>query len=297
VNSYINCLRGHEKGVSDKPVRRNLEEISKRAIFVLGAGASRDAGLPLYQDLLSRTYLEELKERLQNMRLGLGYTSSRLDFIDGYFYPECEHFAAQGKDFESLLTRLDKPKTSEEHERLLRFYQHLIAFAEDIAGFKEEHIYYLRLFAGWLLHLQLDSPYRVSVLSFNHDLLLERILGFTNKIFNYGLSTQYLYNGIPGSMYENRNKKEGGLNFYKLHGSTSWTICQNSHIMYYPEEAFLMGFPLEKTCPKCHTKTRLCIVPPQRIKNYRPLQVLWDAAAQDLQEAAVVTFIGYSESV
>lgn len=279
----------------------------KHVAFVLGAGASSDAGLPLYRHLLDPSYLDQLGESLEELRKG-GIGDSPYfewkNWIEEYLKRECQWFRRQCDDFEILLSDLDTPTRRVAHLRLLKYYRELIAFGENLAGYSAPRIFYIRCFALWLKNLR-AAGYNVSILSFNHDLLLERLMNEQEIPFNYGLSeNQHGYfeltappgtkwEVIPASAYPIRAGTAGGSELLKLHGSNNWIVCEAGHITYHPEEAFLTKRDL-KGCPKCGRSARPCVIPPQRIKEYKALKKIWACAQRILQKAKAVIFIGYS---
>jgi NAD-dependent SIR2 family protein deacetylase len=85
------------------------ELISRRVVYVLGAGASKDCGLPLYRELLDRDYLKEIRAFLDGLRI----TASRR------------------KDFEALIESAER--------RMLAFEQYGIDVEQLLEKFSVEN--------------------------------------------------------------------------------------------------------------------------------------------------------------
>jgi hypothetical protein len=148
--------------------------------------------------------------------------------------------------------------------------------------------------------------HRDTVISFNYDLLLEEALGCLKIPFNYGFRPSAL-NFDDSASYIRRQYRSTGLTVLKLHGSLNW-VGPIETPMFAP-------IPPAKELPGLDQVTLYTdkvtvygsfgdvrnkdltpiLVPPTWRKSFGSLvSPVWDASIQALREAARIVVIGYS---
>ena len=143
-----------------------MSELIDEICIVLGAGASVDCGFPLYADLTNADRLSQL----------LSHAHER-----DYIVKLCQEIIVNNMHFEQLLTYLAKEGDEEKIEKALIYYQKVLTIPDFYAD--EWNLSFLAGFLAQPFFLSADVP--VHVISFNHDLLIEKCSLWQ---FEYGLS-------------------------------------------------------------------------------------------------------------
>lgn len=243
-------------------------------VFVLGAGASKDAGFPICTDFFNENYLA-----------GIGMSVE--------WTPESEASLRGGIErammevYESDAVKFD---------RLRRFYERVLFNADsrflNVTGevptmqWAEESRHYF-LLLGLILEAA-ASGRRVAVISFNHDLCVEELLRMSG--FNYGTLTARMhgvgkYPGLP----------DFGNDFVllKLHGSFNFAHCANCKAIWCDAQ-WVWDKGDRWPCAVCGSENHNFYVPPTVTKNVSALREAWDDARVVLQNAEDVFVVGYS---
>jgi hypothetical protein len=249
-------------------------------VFLLGAGSSKDIGMPTTLDLLSGEYFDTIAGKF-----GLLEESKRT-FAD---------YRNSNLGFEQLLMEALETNNQTESAKLLAFYEDVLRSAETMAGTainctSEEWLQrteYYMLFARYLKALGHQHNYPV-VISFNHDLWVE-----TSSLwegFNYGSLTNRLYNTM---VYPNLPRFGDGFTLLKLHGSFNYLWCDTcQHIWCLTDYLWQQG---GTQCELCESGTlHKVYVPPVRNKEHHQLFDSWIDAEHFLSSAKLLMVIGYS---
>lgn len=277
-----------------------------RAVYVLGAGASRDAGYPVVRDFLDTNYIAEIFVNLKDP-----YYDDIRSKWETRLVKECRYFAQWGRNAEELFTEFLDEGDDEHYSRLRTYMAALLYIARERAI--DLHIsHYTRVFINRLfLHET------ATIISFNYDLLIDHALKEVEyKIrksrpdvpasFNYGFEGSkvrrrpndpedlyFLPTGVVLPPYDGR------MYYLKLHGSLNWANCAKcSTTTILPTEVLTfdrheIGGPF--VCQGCGcTEVFPLIVPPSKEKKIETLKVLWLKAEEFLDKADYVLFIGYS---
>lgn len=289
-----------------------------RRIYILGAGASRGAGLPLTSDFIKRG--NELKDKFEiNDRLWKfinepKFRNFTIEDILGYI------------DMEMRLLSIDIGIDPDEKNRI------------DLTNPYENHIYYLKgIKSGLLNYIQaviilcyryydeekisnysklLDRFIKCLtgddiIITFNYDILIDYFLKENGFIPQYGMEFQH--------KNEEVNQKKTHIPLFKLHGSLNWTICPQCQKPSWNEyDKFLersnsnsIDLNKMKFSNKFETRNhRICyrnekheikifeetlIIPPTWNKHdYRYIRELWLKASENIKTANRIIFIGYS---
>lgn len=289
-------------------------------IFILGAGASKEAGAPLMDD-----FLNEAQNLLDLNKIGNEYKKDfeRIFNIISDLKPIYYAVKIDLDNIENLFAALEMgnlldklPKTSkEEAESLLKTIKRFIFITlEKTIKFpvRNEKVYPNENY-GKLVELIMELNQNVSppntnkcsVITFNYDLALDYALySYFSGSINYGLPKI--------------NHQTGPL-LLKLHGSSNWVKCQEcEHISFWSLNDFFSKFhylflknvkfafldvasKLISSGLKCcncdkKIKSEPYIVPPtwSKTEYYKDISVIWKRAALELSEAENIFICGYS---
>jgi NAD-dependent SIR2 family protein deacetylase len=295
-----------------------------RTVFILGAGASAQAGAPLMttfvraaQDIMrGPTPLYSKEQEYFNLmfkaRTLLMQAHSKsvlnIDNIESLF---------GAFDMAALLGRLGT-LTDEELQRLPSAVRYVISKTI------ESRLKYpinqggLTLppepyggFAEVIRDLDTQERGSVSVITFNYDIGLDYAFHLSSIPFEYRC-------GVPTGLDPGKKQSSGAIDLLKLHGSLNWGRCNKcervvpfelkeyfSNFAFAPSENHRTNRTLEianllvqRSCTVCGTilAENPVIVPPTWNKGnvHTGLSSVWRAAASHLREAENVFIIGYS---
>jgi NAD-dependent SIR2 family protein deacetylase len=281
-----------------------MAEPRMKTVFILGAGASARAGVPMMAEFLDRaekifrtkdspaardvfSAIAELQgvyaksfldlENLESV-FGAIEMAQLLGKLAGRSRPSIEELR---KNFLSLIVQ-----TIEETTYFPGTLDGEIAVAEPYGGF-----------VGSIAALRAGDPataMQFALLTFNYDLALDQALTLYQIPFDYALAEQ---------------KYRGDLPFLKLHGSINWGQCQTcnaivpyelqdlemrSHRPFRPRYALGSNIDRREHCGRVLTGPVL--VPPTWNKNdyHGGITPVWERAARELGEADNIIIIGYS---
>jgi NAD-dependent SIR2 family protein deacetylase len=290
-------------------------------VYILGAGASADAGAPLMWN-----FLRKARELLDNPKSGLSQDArERFQRVFEYrasLYPALRKIKIDLDNIEELFGLVDMAKQfgDEEADAMRKDLIYLIActlekliLLEYSKGVIHPSDTYSR-FAKMLSETwkkwwtSSDVAKRDSIITFNYDVALDHALSFHELGYTYGL---------PSS----KSHLDMHL-LLKLHGSLNWGICEQCGNIqevglippgYIDKLRLIAGSEKQKVdfspssivyqtkCSKCdkgdteETLTPL-IVPPTWNKGdyHRHVQPVWEHALKELRSAYRIIIIGYS---
>jgi NAD-dependent SIR2 family protein deacetylase len=285
-------------------------------VFILGAGASHEAGAPLMKDFLDEAQRLSKSERIPSEDFDLvlnarnqllaAHSNAVIDFrnLESLF---------AAFEMARLLGRLgtmdveDVNRLSDAMERLItQTLGATMGFTIDHNNRSLEPPFAFKAFAS-LLRLMRRSKAKaaapVSVLTFNYDPCVDYAL------YTAGLNPNYCLDG----------DRDDGVSLLKLHGSMNWTICkQCGKVTWWsigkhlatrqfdddeiadigdralPLARFLAG-TYEYQC-KHRGPCNPLIIPPTYNKGHRHTDVerVWKTAAEELREAENIYVMGFS---
>lgn len=285
-----------------------------KTVFILGAGASRQAGGPLMSDFLDRA---ETLMRLQN----LGTTEVQNDFND-VFTAIAELQGVHSKSFLDL-ANIEVVFGAIEMARLVgklgeRNIEQIVKLGESIITLIYKTLEYNIKFPVRDQYTYPPDPYDIflevlsnvnrehlkngrigheySFITFNYDLALDFTLNYHRTSYDYCLSDEPAYGSTP---------------ILKLHGSINWGICEkcNKIIPYNINKANFNIWPNAKfvyydlgsnlrNVNHCDTllKGPPVLIPPTWNKTgyHQQLGNVWKRAALELSDAENIFVIGYS---
>lgn len=268
------------------------EARTRHAVFLLGAGASKDAGLPLAKDLLDAEYLATLKAKFPVV-----------DSIDT-LVSWCERLREFDMPFEELLMHAHRSENQDLRGELTSYYTSVLYWAETYAGTgitKEQLATRSDLeasFEDWVFkdtgyHIIFDYILRswfadAVVITFNHDLMLE-YAAFRSGGVSYGQLMNHVTPESKGTWFG----KGSGYRMLKLHGSFNLLQCPSCRRFdVYGDNVWSS----KEDCAECGCRMRPVFVPPVTEKEVEssPLAVIWKEARDALEQCRLFVVIGYS---
>lgn len=288
-----------------------------KSVFILGAGASRQAGGPLMSDFLD--FAEAL------LRQKTDGVMKAKDEFDDVFNALAELQAIHAKSFLDLdnieilfgaieMAQLIGKLGGRNPEEIIRLRESIITLIFKTLEYsiefpvRDKHIYPPEPYSTFLKTLSSAqskanpvAPQEFAFLTFNYDLALDFTLHYHGYYFDYCLSDEF----------DKKDKDIKKVPYLKLHGSINWGICEkcNKIIPRNTSEVDFVLFPHVKSVvydlgstlnSKNHCGKPLkgppILVPPTWNKTgyHEQLANVWKRAAAELSIAKNVFVIGYS---
>jgi hypothetical protein len=284
-------------------------------VFILGAGASQEAGAPVVAN-----FLDTAEELLKGGNLG-EYTEdfervfdarSKLQVVQSKAELDLDNIESIFATFEigRLVNRLPNIESTSINPLLVSIRRLIVKTLEQTVSYPvgdkriwPSHSYHE--FAGLIKDL-ITKRHSCSIITFNYDYALDYALSF---------------NGIPPDYCLSETKKGGAIPLIKLHGSLNWARCAKcgeiipwnvrdylaktnagliTHISTQPIH-FGIGAQLRKSGIK-HCEIDIepdpVIVPPtwNKTEYHQALSGVWSHAALELSNATSIFVSGYSLS-
>lgn len=289
-------------------------------VILLGAGASVEAGYPLYRDITNEARLKErfsqflvheknraeaaleaiLEEENLSRFVSINYDAARIEFAR--LFSRCAEISKRQMHFEQYLKEMAETD-SELLQAALDYYYDLLAVPE--YHLKPQSLDYLHVFLSIPF---LATPVRVVVISFNHDLLVERCMKWE---FHYGGMEEMTFRSCGISQDTKEPLTLGQkhptttpflINLIKLHGSINWIKCKScGHVVYSNvplrlKDGFGWIFRRVHPCPRCgqNDPWETTLVPPTTEKDIAQVAGFWEASKKTMSEADFITIAGYS---
>ncbi len=278
-----------------------------RTVFILGAGASKDAGAPLMDEFLSLAqkinlgaqddnYRQKVFDGIEDLRVIQAKSKIDLDNIENVF---------GAFEMARILKRLGE-RDAEQVDRLVHSLKKLIVNTLELSIrcplsgdiYRPPRTY--DRFGEMLFQLRNDlTNLQVSVITLNYDVALEYALSF------YGVEYDYVFgNSIPAN----------SISLMKLHGSINWRQCGrcsqifSTPIMYKPNTFFTerrkgdycLIRPSKHFAQQVHCNEPIeldaMIIPPTWNKTQYNSSIgqVWVNAAKCMSEADNIFIVGYS---
>lgn len=279
-----------------------------KTVFILGAGFSFDAGIPMQGDLLQQILSYELIGSQENDRQAI------FDFIE-------EVFGLTGVQtwdlaLEDIYTPLHQAVTRNEY--LKSYSRGQLKKVENSLNLLISHVIdngkegvpwdcgYVENFITHLVDTKRHAPTsdQFSILSLNWDIVLDKRLFSrveADGVIDYGCNcVGVLKTGgmIPPLVAKERGKYT--IKLLKLHGSLNWVTCPKCSRVFVNkhEKEGIRAFKRSATCRFCEGDIKLdaAILLPTFQKDFAKLhyQQIWNQAGIELSEATKIVFIGYS---
>lgn len=281
-----------------------------RTTYILGAGFSYPAGIPLQGQLM--------KEIVENTPDWQDLKESRrklLEFIEvvfGLIAEDASHLA-----LEDIYTPLHQALASQQYlcgyspKELQTVEVHLTRLLSKIIDRGSYHgspdFSYVDQFVETLLSRQRAHGPIPTVISLNWDILLDKRLGEflqSHEQIDYCCD----YSSFSGLMEQDEREErimrrrwfqQKRIKLIKLHGSLGWVCCPQCQrlIGHHSKKIALGTFTGSEVCPFCKkARMRPIIALPSFRKELSSLhfQALWHAAGLELADSDKLVFIGYS---
>jgi len=276
----------------------------KKHVFIFGAGASKDEGLPIQEELLYSYFTSQQNDQFREIIA---------KYFRDFFNLDINHVnKAHIPTFEEALGIIEAAIDNEQSFGPIysRRYLHQLRTALIMAmGIAIEHCsrnanntherLMHALFSNGEFH-----PDEYGFISFNYDLLLDKALMniLENDIYvDYGIS--FANETISKPPFEHwETPGEQRIRFLKPHGSFNWMHCPTCNSMYITgvkeSRIFSTGYLHNvEHCLKDQTELSYVMHPPSLyFKTHRNiyLQLIWKHTYDLLAQADQVYFIGYA---
>lgn len=284
-------------------------------VFILGAGASKEAGAPVIAD-----FLDTAEELLKGGNLG-EYTEdfervfdarSKLQVVQSKAQLELDNIESIFATFEigKLINRLPDIESDNINQLLVSIRRLIVKTLEETVSYpvRSKEIwpsYPYHEFAQLIKDL-VEKRHSCSIITFNYDYALDYALSFSR---------------IPADYCLHETKNPGAIPLMKLHGSLNWAKCSKcGEIIPWDIKNYIartnarlrarvvaqpvylnMGAQLRKSGIKhCETDVEPdpVLVPPtwNKTEYHQALSGVWSRAAAELSTATNIFVSGYSLS-
>lgn len=265
----------------------------KQVVFILGAGASLHAGIPVLQNFLLRTFAILEGEKLCPGTTGLGgYPSDFNDFQN--VLDQWMRWSRKTWDVEKFFQCVDDNQSNEEMKRIrgeliwtmFRTMQICEERFRDRKitewGYDYRPVKIYEEFAAQIKNMLSDSC-QVQILTLNYDTCLDQALMRRNIRPEYHLKNPKKRNDPIGKI---------PINFLKIHGSVNWRAWIDRHTNEV-EVHWDSGPGSWHTSPEERDVKEYLLVPPSH-KGRRDtlLEPLMTKAAEAVRKAHKLVFLG-----
>jgi hypothetical protein len=297
-----------------------------KTVYILGAGFSRSAQIPLQSEIIKEIFKIENDELPTNYRqLFIQYRNDFKYFLSNSMYLDEHQFGEI--ELEDIYTPIDRCIIDNLSFRNIPT-QDLIDLRQKINGliiilfnYKPHFVRtrggYIEHFTDYLINLKKrnikNDPF--AILSTNWDIVLDN--SFQRKISNTEGVVDYCCNStsydpaeslIPGLLAIGKGMYN--IKLLKLHGSLNWLHCkrcQRLFVTFFEKIALeqYLNKPICRICEK-NFRNKLTndggaqlssqLIMPTFLKdlNNVQLKIIWQNAGIELAEASIVVFMGYS---
>jgi NAD-dependent SIR2 family protein deacetylase len=276
-------------------------------VFILGAGASVDAGAPLMKEFLARAravlphhpqvaLIKKAAGKLQSVLAKSAFDIRNIESIFGAI------------EMGRLIKRFPGFQEDELPALSVAINHIIAATLNETVKCKvaDGQIHPNKVYAHfcYLLEALRDQRRTVSVITFNYDVALDYAMQFGN------IRSEYYLDGDQTS----------GVPLLKLHGSLNWGTCPrcksivatkplfklHEHMPFARESSLELGFNIDKEFQGMICKDPACgnekidpspvLVPPiwNKTTHHEQLGNVWRQAAKELSEAQEIIICGYS---
>jgi len=287
----------------------NTQVFTDHNVYILGAGFSVDAGIPVLNDFLfqMRASLNWLREQRRDLEFdavrrvltfrkeaasaGLRVNLD-LENIEDLF--SLASATAQGTLEESVSTAIAATIEFSRRTAPVKCFEAIVADSlkrlgkwtceSSNNGSRRCVIPYYDLYAGFLSG-KAGPPGKFmknTVITFNYDTVLE------DALRNWSVKPWYGFRPDSASYDASRrcaqNVESDVLPIFKLHGSVNWAEDSHRKLAVYDNYADILK-----------ANKRVVLIPPTWRKTFQdPLNDVWNAAVQALSEATRIIIIGFS---
>lgn len=286
-------------------------------VFILGAGASKQAGAPLMSDfldvatdLLRSNRVDDKKIQFERVFSAIGglqavHSKAQLDLnnIESIF---------TALELGRIINRVPGMEASAIPDTIAALKELIVKTLEVTIGFPTRKSYIgvpqpYEQFAKLIDYLRTEAfpQQSVAVLTFNYDICVDMAL------YRANLGPNYVIDSSP--------QKHQAIDLHKLHGSLNWAteketgVIRPLHLHHYFQKYSIHGFdersevrlPIgshlveyftRHATPAIDVESEPVIVPPSwnKADYHEALSTIWSSAANHLSEAESIFIIGYS---
>jgi NAD-dependent SIR2 family protein deacetylase len=264
-------------------------------VIVLGAGFSQPFGGPLTNQLLDDEVISLSKANHSILILFREYQERQkiskpdVDFSIEDLFTDIWRRAKTG---------LPIPLKGKEYAAdaaLKELVLHLASFTKYITFDRRKNLHddYIKFFKDWI-----KKSNRLTIISFNYDLLVEQILDELRISYDYGNISDYSF----VDHYRQRRSKSAKVSILKLHGSVNWGVCEGckrakkSRYFINVYEKPYIPVRRQRCRGYCNQFVESGIVPPVvgKAGEIRYLKSSWTQAADAIRRTDHLFIIGYS---
>lgn len=308
--------------------------ITKKIVYILGAGFSKSSGAPLQSEIIRDIFSlsindiyrasnnnDRLKQLFLDCKNSFEYILKNLFFIFPKHYKYLSLEDIYSSIDKSILSNLSLRNISK--KELLDFRQKINALIIILMKVKlpdNARKAHIRKFVQYLVserRKEIDrDPF--TIISTNWDIIVENALRMEMDLnegdIDYCFYTHSFRESDRGEKLRsglyNRGLGKYNLKILKLHGSMNWLQCQRCQRVYitYFNKIALEEFLSKPTCIHCTTNyadednslqganLNSVLIMPSFLKdlNNFNLKLSWQIAGIELQEASKIVFMGYS---
>lgn len=277
---------------------------TKRITFVLGAGASKGAGYPVVQDLLSEDYIDFVFAAMPSINKG-----EKIEVYINEIKDKIRYIKTLGNNFEKVFTSAVESNNTALVSFLKGHLSHIFYNCRDLTVNFHEYMIPHYTFGHVLCKLYIQGMCS-DVITFNYDVVLDcaiKEFGLKFNLLNYGFleTVHYPNNRIMTGILPVQPPYNGPINILKVHGSLNWGFCDNCNTtnifhtesLYFDkeEEEDMYNLVERNQCWKCQIDlSEPHILPPTTDKEKTLFPSQWKLSEVALNESDTVVFIGYS---
>lgn len=282
----------------------STNHLMKKHVFIFGAGASKDEGLPIQEELLFNYFTNQQSDQFRPMIA---------EYFNDFFSLDINNVNKnQIPTFEEALGIIEAAIDNEESfgpKYSLRYLHQLRTALIMAMGIAIEHCSrnanntHERLMTALFSNRSFHQD-EYSFISFNYDLLLDKAL---MNVLENDIYVDYRINFANETIYRPpfeqwESPKDQRIQFLKPHGSFNWMHCPTCNSMYITgikeSRIFSTGYLHNvEHCLKDKTELSCVMHPPSLFfKTHRNLylQLIWKHTYDVLADADKVFFIGYA---
>ncbi|TDT51121.1 SIR2 family protein [Fonticella tunisiensis] len=304
----------------------------KTAIF-LGAGASREEGIPVQNELFKIYFQTMLNTASSNSKLSRSLDLSLENFFKRTFNIDVNNKNLEDDDyptFEEVIGILDIAEKRKENLKIIDpkslkdFVDHsgLSVYMENsyikdavlngvenkliklyliilIAKVLQERLPYSKGFHSRLIsHLHNENLLRETIfITTNYDILIDSAICSILPSININYGVDFINYGIESGW---SRPDDNSIKIYKLHGSLNWLYCPDcNNLKLTKKECGLIHLVTDFSkaiCSECGSIMLPVIVPPTYFKDMTNvfISTIWNKAENVLRDVKHFIFCGYS---
>lgn len=261
-----------------------------KTVFILGAGASishSQGNFPSYNEFFSKARTLNLLNDKNS------YDKNLIDYINKVMKTDILSEKSQ-VDIERLMTFMEIEIENNADRESYQVYKKRLL--EIIIMLFEELSKNLKTKKGDYNDFIENIEDNYTVITFNWDLLLDKILGGKKQYENLNDLILSEMDLITFNKPINSELLSNNGYYLKLHGSIDWLYCPNEDCGLYAKVFPIKNIYGEYWCSECSSRMKHLIIPPVLNKNYSSfpfIKKLWNIALEEIRSAEELVIWGY----